>query len=111
MEQSKAKRCSYSMILPLPAECKPICSIVSMVGGKVTNNEICKQEKQNQHQQMFFSLENIESYVEKFLFIKDIEQELIKRNISYFVKFEGNKAIFLLSAQHESLFDADIISS
>ena len=99
------------MILPFLTECKPISPIVSMVGGKVTNNQIYKNDTQNQHQQIFFSLENVESYVEKFLFIKDIEQELIKRNVSYFVKFEGNKAIFLVSTQTESLIDIDIISS
>ena len=82
-----------------------------MVGGKVENIQVYKNDTENQHQQIFFSLENVESYVEKFLFIKEIEKELIKRNVSYFVKFEGNKAIFLLSTQNESLINVDIISS
>ena len=111
VEQGKAKRCSYSLILPFLTECKPISSIVSMVGGKVENIQVYKNDTENQHQQIFFSLENVESYVEKFLFIKEIEKELIKRNVSYFVKFEGNKAIFLLSTQNESLINVDIISS
>ena len=63
-----------------------------MIGKKVINDQKCVVDKL--YQQIFCDLEHIESYVEKFLLIKDIEQELTNLNYSYFLEFEVNKAIF-----------------
>ena len=70
-----------------------------MVGGKVTSDEFCVQDQL--YQQFLCSFENVESYVEKFLLIKDIEQQLTDLNYSYFVKFMGDKAIFWCQPQNK----------
>ena len=59
-----------------------------MVGGKVTS---IYPEKL--YRQVICSFENTESYVEKFLLIKEIEQELNNFNYIYLIELERDKAI------------------
>lgn len=59
-----------------------------MVGGKVTSIY-----PENLYRQVFCSFENAESYVEKFLLIKEIEQELKNFDYIYLMELERDKAI------------------
>lgn len=77
-----------------------VCSIVSMVAGRVTGRQAFVTEKV--YQQMVFSLEDAKSYVEKFLLIKDVEEELNNLNCDYFLKLGRDNAIFWYYQQNGS---------
>ena len=103
------KICSFRRNSSVSKEADPnqTWSIVSTVGGKITGIHAEKQYKK-----CFCSLEKAESYVEKFLLIKDIEQELTNLNYVYFLEFEVDKAIFWYQQlQEDSVGGIDINSS
>ena len=95
LDYSKAKRCTFR---PISEKTENTWSVVTMIGKKVISDQKCVVD--NLYQQIFCDLENIESYVEKFLLIKNIEQELTNLNYSYFVEFEVNKAIFWIQKRN-----------
>lgn len=99
--------CSFRLNPVVAKETDQTWSIVSTVGGKITGIHAEKQYKK-----CFCSLENAESYVEKFLLIKDIERELTNFNCVYFLEFEVDKAIFWFQQlQEDSVGEIDTYSS
>jgi hypothetical protein len=101
LEATSEKRCG---IKPLLAIESPLTSIVSTVGGKVMDSQEFNYG-QNMYQQIFCNFENNETFVEKFLMIKDVEQELDKLNCNYFVEFEGAKAIFWCQQKYQGFVE------
>ena len=98
LDYSKAKRCTFR---PISEKTDNACSVVTMIGKKVISDQSDQKcVVDNLYQQIFCDLENIESYVEKFLVIKNVEQELTNLNYSYFVEFEVNKAIFWIQKRN-----------
>ena len=73
------------------------------------NNKEMNFEKRNQ--QFLCPFGNLESYVEKFLLIKNIERKLTDLNYNYMVEFEGNKAVFWCQQRSHLNNEADINSS
>ena len=88
-EQKNPIICSFRQNNSIVKEKNTSWSIVSTVGGKITGIHAEKQ-----YQKYFCPLGNAESFVEKFLLIKDIEQELTNFNWAYFLELEVDKAIF-----------------
>lgn len=85
-------------------------TIVTMMGGDVTGQQERLSEKN--YNQIVCALEDAKSYVEKFLIIKDIEQELMKSKCSYFLEQEGDNVIFQYHhPQSDSVDDIEIDSS
>ena len=62
---SKARTCAFCPIRLISNTNQLKCSIVSLIGGKITSDQECNFEKfQNQ---IIFTLKNVNDYVEKFL--------------------------------------------
>ena len=89
-ENSSVLRCSFKWIES--SDEKNAISIVSLIGGRLMNAEACSDSQKARA--FFYQFEENKSFVEKFLLIKDIENELEKLNVNYLVEFEGGKAIF-----------------
>ena len=104
LDRFEGKRCSFR---PISKKNNKIWTVVSKVGDN--NKEMNVERKLNQ--QFLCSLENVESYVEKFLLIKNIERKLTNLNYNYMVQFEGNKAVFWCQQRSNLNNDADIIPS
>lgn len=97
---------SFRQFSFLKHETNPNFCIVSTIGGKI---QCIRADKL--YQKFCCNLENAESFVEKFLLIKDIEQELASFNSDYFLELERNKAIFWFQRQESNSFDGIDIKS
>lgn len=84
-------------------------TIVTMVGGDVTGQQECGAEKK--YNQIVCSLEDAKSYVEKFLLVKGIEQELMKSKCTYFLEQKGENVIFWYHPQNDTFDTIEIDSS
>ena len=81
-------------------------------GGETQQGEIFNQQDftsvdgENNFLPIVCSLEGMENFVERFLCIKDMEEELTKLGWTYFVEIYDDKAIFWYQqANEEQLFE------
>lgn len=86
-----APRCEYRSLRPCGEF--PLDGIVSMLGGKITSHLDFTAER-TPVQQICCNLDSSDSFVERFLAIKEVEQELETIGCPYMMEFEGSKAIF-----------------
>lgn len=103
-ERLEARRCSFRQISKKNYK---MWTVVSKVCDN--HKEINVEKKSNE--QFLCPLGNVESYVEKFLLIKNIERKLTNLNYNYMVEFEGSKAVFWCQQRGNLNNDADIIPS
>ena len=65
-----------------------------MLAGRVISSNGNVTETDEPFQQYFCDFKENDSFVEKFLLIKEVENELKRQNLKYYVHFVGQKAIF-----------------
>ena len=85
-------------------------TIFTMMGGDVIAQKECEPEKiDNQIVcRLKLQLKDAKSYVEKFLIIKAIEEELIDSKCGYFLGQEGDHVIFQYHPRSDSVNGIEI---